>query len=186
LGSDDDNIGHDISFAFWKNRAIYSDTRAAMKPLNHVCRWTGRRRYATKDQIKGETMGIILRWLGAFLLLSATYNPTQINFTRWAEANWQTQMPLTLLLGLLLGVGYMIYIGATLRSIGTFGILLVGAIVAALVWVLIDYQILTLQNPSLNLWLGILALSVVLGIGLSWSIIRQRISGQATVDEVQE
>lgn len=131
-------------------------------------------------------MGIILRWLGAFLLLSATYNPTQINFTRWAEANWQTQMPLTLLLGLLLGVGYMIYIGATLRSIGTFGILLVGAIVAALVWVLIDYQIFTLQSPSLNLWLGILALSVVLGIGLSWSIIRQRISGQATVDEVQE
>ena len=131
-------------------------------------------------------MGIILRWLGAFLLLSATYNPTQINFTRWAEANWQTQMPLTLLLGLLLGVGYMIYIGATLRSIGAFGILLVGAIVGALVWVLIDYQILTLQNPQLNLWLGIFALSVVLGIGLSWSIIRQRLSGQATVDEVQE
>ncbi len=131
-------------------------------------------------------MGIILRWLGAFVLLAATYNPTQINFTRWAEANWQSQMPLTLLLGLLLGVGYMIYIGATLRSIGAFGILLVGAIVAALVWVLIDYQILTLQNPSLNLWLGIFALSVVLGIGLSWSIIRQRLSGQATVDEVQE
>ena len=131
-------------------------------------------------------MGIILRWLGAFILLSATYNPTQINFTRWAEAHWSTQMPLTLLLGLLLGVGYMIYIGATLRSIGAFGILLVGAIVAALVWVLIDYQILTLQNPSLNLWLGIFALSVVLGIGLSWSIIRQRLSGQATVDEVQD
>ncbi|MDB5665836.1 DUF6524 family protein [Cypionkella sp.] len=131
-------------------------------------------------------MGILLRWLGAFILLSATYNPTQVNFTRWAEANWQTQMPLTILLGLLLGVGYMIYIGATLRSIGSFGILLVGAIVAALIWVLIDYQILTLQNPSLNLWLGIFALSVVLGIGLSWSIIRQRISGQATVDEVQE
>ena len=131
-------------------------------------------------------MGIILRWLGAFVLLSATYNPTQWNFTRWAEANWQAQMPLTLLFGLLLGVGYMVYIGATLRSIGAFGIILVAAIVAALVWVLIDYQILTLQNPSLNLWLGIFALSVVLGIGLSWSIIRQRLSGQATVDEVQE
>ena len=141
-----------------------------------------------RDQSMKEeaNMGIILRWLGAFVLLAATYNPTQVNFTRWAEANWQSQMPLTLLLGLLLGVGYMIYIGATLRSIGAFGILLVGAIVAALVWVLIDYQILTLQNPSLNLWLGIFALSVVLGIGLSWSIIRQRLSGQATVDEVQE
>lgn len=131
-------------------------------------------------------MGILIRILGAFALLSATYNPTQWNFTRWAETNWSTQMPLTLLLGLLLGVGYLIYIGATLRSIGAFGIVLIAAIVAALVWVLIDYQILTLQNPQLNLWLGIIALSVVLGIGLSWSIIRQRLSGQATVDEVQE
>ena len=131
-------------------------------------------------------MGIFLRWLGAFVLLSATYNPTQWNFTRWAEANWSTQMPLTLLLGLLLGVGYMVYIGATLRSIGAFGVILVTAIVGALIWVLIDFGILTLQNLSVNLWLGIAALSVVLGIGLSWSIIRQRISGQATVDEVQE
>ncbi len=131
-------------------------------------------------------MGIFLRWLGAFGLLSATYNPTQWNFTRWAEANWSAQMPLTLLLGLLLGVGYLVYIGATLRSIGAFGIVLVAAIVGALVWVLIDYGVLTLQNPQLNLWLGIFALSVVLGIGLSWSIIRQRLSGQATVDEVQE
>ena len=68
----------------------------------------------------------------------------------------------------------------------SFGIVLVAAIVGALIWVLIDYGILTLQNPSLNLWLGILALSVVLGVGLSWSIIRQGLSGQATVDEVQE
>jgi len=131
-------------------------------------------------------MGIFIRIFGAFVLLSAIYNPTRWNFTRWAEANWGTQMPLTLLFGLLLGVGYLIYIGATLRSIGAFGIVLVAAIVGALVWVLIDYQILTLQNPSLNLWLGIIALSVVLGVGLSWSIIRQRLSGQATVDDVQE
>ena len=62
---------------------------------------------------------------------------------------------------------------------------MISAIVAALVWVLIDKGILTLQNPSLNLWLGIFALSVILGIGLSWSILRQRLSGQATVDEVE-
>lgn len=131
-------------------------------------------------------MGIFLRWLGAFVLLAATYNPTEWNFVRWAESNWSSQMPLTLLLGLLLGVGYLVYVGATLRSIGAFGIVLVAAIVGALVWVLIDYGVLTLQNPQLNLWLGLFALSVVLGIGLSWSIIRQRLSGQATVDEVEQ
>lgn len=131
-------------------------------------------------------MGILLRWLGAFVLLALTYNPTSWNFYRWAEANWQAQMPLTLLMGLLLAVGYMVYIGATLRSIGGFGIVLVAAIVGALVWVLIDFGVLTLDNPQLNLWIGIVLLSVVLGIGLSWSIIRQRLSGQATVDEVDE
>jgi hypothetical protein len=135
---------------------------------------------------KEKIMGIFLRWLGAFVLLAATYNPTEWNFIRWAEGNWSKQMPLTLLFGLLLGVGYLVYIGATLRSIGAFGIVLVAAIVAALVWVLIDYGVLTLQNPQLNLWLGLFALSVVLGIGLSWSIIRQRLSGQATVDEVDQ
>ena len=129
-------------------------------------------------------MGIFLRWLGAFGLLSATFNPTEWNFIRWAEANYSSQMPLTLLLGLLLGVGYMVYIGATLRSIWAFGVILVGAIVAALIWVLMDYGVLTLDNTNLNLWLGIFALSVVLGIGLSWSILRQRLSGQASVDEI--
>lgn len=51
-------------------------------------------------------------------------------------------------------------------------------------WVLIDWGVLTLANRSLNLWLGILVLSLILGIGLSWSILRQRLSGQASVDEI--
>ena len=53
-------------------------------------------------------MGILLRWLGAFLLLAATFNPTQWNFVRWAEANWQTQMPLTVLFGLILAIGIVV------------------------------------------------------------------------------
>jgi Family of unknown function (DUF6524) len=130
-------------------------------------------------------MGIFLRWLGAFVLLSATFNPTQWNFVHWAEANWQAQMPLTVLLGLVLAVGYIVYVGATFRSLGAFGMLVIAAVFAALIWVLIDYGVLALGNQNLNVWLGIFALSLILGIGLSWSILRQRLSGQATVDEVE-
>lgn len=131
-------------------------------------------------------MGILLRWLGAFVLLSLTYNPTPYNYVRWANANFDTAMPLVLLAGLLLAVGYIIYIGATMRSIGVFGAVLVGAVMALLVWVLVDYGLLNLSNPHISLWLGILIASIVLGVGLSWAIIRQRLSGQATVDEVQD
>ena len=129
-------------------------------------------------------MGIVLRWLGAFALLAATFNPTPYNFVRWSQANWETQMPLTVLLGLILGVGYIIYVGATFRSLGAFGMLVIAALCGAVVWVLIDWGVLSLGNSNLTVWLGIFALSLILGIGLSWSILRQRLSGQATVDEV--
>ncbi|MEZ5778354.1 MAG: DUF6524 family protein [Paracoccaceae bacterium] len=129
-------------------------------------------------------MGILLRWLGAFVLLSATFNPTRWNYVRWVETSWSEQMPLAIFLGLLLAVAYMIYVVATLRSIGALGIILVAAIVGAGLWVLNDWGLLSLRNPSLNLWLGILVLSLILGIGLSWSILRQRLSGQASVDEI--
>lgn len=131
-------------------------------------------------------MGIFLRWLGAFGLLCATFNPTEWNYVRWAQTNFDTELPLILFLGLMLGVGHMIYISATLRSIGVFGILLVAAIFGSLMWVLIDFGVLGLDNPGLNLWLGILALSLMLGVGLSWSILRHRLSGQATVDEIDD
>jgi hypothetical protein len=130
-------------------------------------------------------MGVLLRWLGAFLLLAATFNPTQWNYVTWVQRAWADQMPLALLLGLLLAVGYMIYIVATLRSIGAFGVVLVAAIIGAALWVLIDWGWVSLANPSVNLWIGIFVLSVVLGVGLSWSILRQRLSGQASVDEVE-
>lgn len=130
-------------------------------------------------------IGFLLRWLGAFALLSATFNPTRLNYVRWAEANWGDQLPLAVFLGLLLAVGYMIYGIATLRSIGAFGVVLIAAIFGAGLWVLIDWGILSLTSPSFNLWLGILVLSLILGIGLSWSILRQKLSGQASVDEIE-
>lgn len=131
-------------------------------------------------------MSFLIRWMIAFVLLAATWNPTPANFLRWATENWQAQLPLTVLLGLVLLVGYIIYLRATLRSIGPVGMVLVAAVFAALVWVLVDWGILETGNSVVNQWLGILLASLVLGIGLSWSIVRRRISGQADVDDVDE
>ena len=63
---------------------------------------------------------------------------------------------------------------------------LVLAIVGALLWVLYDYELLTLTETSEMVWLGLIALSLVLGIGLSWSHVRRRLSGQADMDDVDE
>jgi hypothetical protein len=129
-------------------------------------------------------MGFVLRWLFAFVLLSATFNPTPFNYIRWARQNWESQTALSVLFGLVLLIGYIVYLRATLRSIGGVGMALVAAVVGTLVWVLHDFGILALDNRDANTWLAIFALSLVLGIGLSWSLVRRRLSGQADVDDV--
>lgn len=131
-------------------------------------------------------MGYFLRWIFAFLLLALTFNPTDYNYVRWSMMNYATETPVTVLMGLILLIGYIIYTRATLRSIGGFGMFLILSVVAALVWVLYDWGILTLENRAVNTWLGVLALSFVLGIGLSWSLVRRQLSGQADMDDVDE
>lgn len=131
-------------------------------------------------------MGFLLRWLFAFVLIAATFNPTDWNFVKWARENFSHELPLTIFVGLVLFIGYVIYLRATLRSIGGFGMLLVAAVFATLIWVLYDRGVLSLSNSDLNVWMGILALSLVLGIGLSWSFVRRALSGQFDVDDTDE
>jgi hypothetical protein len=167
-----------------RNRNLPAERQAS--PLTRL---DSRRRFAptgTRSFYGPADMPIILRWLFAFILLSATFNSSEWNFVRWARTNYAEQLPLTVFLGLLLTIGYIIYLRATIRSIGAFGMILVLAVVGALIWVLHDYGFLTLDNTTLNVWLAIFALSVVLGIGLSWSIVRRRLSGQQDMDDVDE
>lgn len=131
-------------------------------------------------------MGFLIRWALAFILLAATYNPTQWNFVRWSMANYTEMLSVTVLCGLILLIGYIIYLRATLRSIGLFGMLLVLAVAGTLLWVLFDQGIFNLSDPTVNTWLGIVVMSLVLAIGLSWSIVRRKISGQADVDDVDD
>ncbi len=131
-------------------------------------------------------MGFIIRWLCAYALLAITFNPTDYNYINWVRDYGHMNMSIAVLLGLLLFIGYVIYLRATLRSIGGLGMILVLAVVAAGLWVLFDYGVLRLDNSDFNVGLGLLALSFVLGIGLSWSIVRRAVSGQADVDDVED
>jgi hypothetical protein len=131
-------------------------------------------------------MGFIIRWLCALALLTVTFNPTDYNYITWVRDYGHMNMSVAALLGLILFIGYIIYLRATLRSIGGFGMFLVLAVVGVSLWVLFDYGVLSLDNKDFNVWLGLLALSFVLGVGLSWSIVRRAVSGQADMDDVEE
>ena len=131
-------------------------------------------------------MGFLLCWLFAFVLLAATYNPTQWNYVRWTMTNYEDRLSIAVLAGLILLIGYIIYLRATLRSIGLFGMLLVLAVAGTLIWVLFDQGLINLSDPTVNTWIGIAVLSVVLAIGLSWSIVRRTLSGQSDMDDIAD
>jgi len=132
--------------------------------------------------------GFLTRWVLAFLLLTATYNPTPWNYFSWTfrEGNLYSETAIAVFVGLLLLAAYVIYIRATLRSIGRIGMGLVTAIVAALIWVMVDQQWLSLETVAIKTWIALIGLSFVLGIGLSWSHVRRVISGQSDMDDVSE
>lgn len=127
--------------------------------------------------------GFLLRWAFAFILVGLTYNPTDLNFVVWARDAMNGQMSYVALASVLLVIGYIIYLRATLRSIGIIGIMLVAALVGTLVWVAYDAGFLTLADRDMRLWLAIAGLSFILGIGMSWSHVRRALSGQADVDD---
>lgn len=128
--------------------------------------------------------GFLLRWLFAFLLLAATFNPTEYNLYHWIMASGRENKSIAVLCSLVLIIGYIIYVRATMRSIGAIGMILVLGVVAALLWVAFDLGWINFENPTANTWIALVAGSFVLGIGLSWSHVRRRLSGQADMDDV--
>ena len=129
-------------------------------------------------------MGFLVRWISAFVLLVATYNPSFTSYSTWVGANFSSNMPVAVLLGLVLIAGYLIFLRATLSSIGILGMILILALVGALLWVLFSQGLLTFGNYAFNAWVVIFALSLVLAVGMYWSVIWRRMSGQVDVDEV--
>jgi hypothetical protein len=55
---------------------------------------------------------------------------------------------------------------------------------AALVWLFVSWGWLDVGNATTMTWVVLVALGLILGVGMSWSIVRRELTGQASVDEV--
>ena len=131
-------------------------------------------------------VSFLLRWIIALVLVFATFNPTDYSFYRWVLPMDGESLPLKALAGILLLIVYVIYFRATWRSIGPIGVGLAAALLAALIWFSIDLGLLNLAQPTIMTWILLFAFATILAVGISWSHIRRRISGQADIDDVDE
>ena len=129
-----------------------------------------------------------IRWAMAMALVFGTFNPTGWSYYHWLVAGLTGPElgvgPWTVIVGLALVIAYVIYLRATWRSIGLIGVALVTAFLAAFVWLAVDLGLLDPASVTPMTWVSLLILATVLSVGISWSHIRRRISGQLDTDDV--
>ncbi len=130
-------------------------------------------------------LSFVWRLLFSLVLVLATYNPSGTSYYHWVSGAFSGDGvgALHVFVGLLLLVGWSILWVATWRSLDTFGVALTAAVIAALVWLLIDFGLLSPDSSSAIGWIILISLSLLLSIGLSWSHIWRRLTGQFEVDD---
>ena len=135
---------------------------------------------------KGLTWsGFFLRLLAAFVLVFSSYNPSGWSYYHWVSENLTSLNPLMALAGIVLLIGWTIYLRATARSLGIFGLLLAAAFFGTLLWLVIDWGLVAAESITAITYIILVIMCGILAIGISWSHVRRRMTGQVDVDEIE-
>lgn len=129
-----------------------------------------------------------MRLVIAIALVFLTYNPSEYSYVHWFKDALAggTAGAEHYFVGVVMLIGWVIFLRATLMSLGGIGILLAAAFLGTLVWVLVEYEIVSAGSRTAITWITLTCVAALLAIGMSWSHIRRRMSGQYDVDELAE
>ncbi|MGH7392551.1 MAG: DUF6524 family protein [Candidatus Rokuibacteriota bacterium] len=137
--------------------------------------------------MRGLTVsGFLGRFALALALVVVTYNPTPYSYYSWLRSTGWQWSPLIVLAGIVLLTGWVVYLRATARSLGAIGLVLACAFFAALFWLFTDWGWIPLDSATAITWVAMIMVAAILAIGMSWSHLRRRWSGQADVTELDE
>ncbi len=126
------------------------------------------------------------RCVFALALVCGTYNPTDYSYVSWVLAEDTTFGPVPALVGVVLLIGWIIFLRATFLSLGWLGIILGAALFGCVVWLLVDLGWLSLDSGSAVTWVALILIALILAVGMSWSHIRRRLTGQFDVDDIED
>lgn len=131
--------------------------------------------------------GIALRFLFALFLVLLSYNPTGYSYFHWLSSTISLNhiTPYVVIAGIVLLIGWGIYIKATLNSLGIIGVIILAALFACLVWLFVYWGFLSVNNISAMAWIIEILLAALLAVGMCWSHFTRRMSGQVDVDEIE-
>jgi len=77
------------------------------------------------------------------------------------------------------------FLRATWNSLGSIGTALAGAFFGVIIWLLVHWGLFSLNSIAIVEWVVLFILSGVLAVGMSWSHIRRKLTGQYDTDEIE-
>ncbi|PLW69773.1 DUF6524 family protein [Pseudohalioglobus lutimaris] len=136
---------------------------------------------------KEFTVGSFLgRMFFAIVLVFGTYNPTDYSYVSWIMAEGTELGPIQALVGVVLLIAWIIYLRATFLSMGWLGIILGAALFGCVVWLFVDLGWLSIDSSSAISWVALILVAFLLAVGMSWSHVRRRLTGQFDVDDIED
>jgi len=129
----------------------------------------------------------LVRLFFALILVFASYNPSGYSFYHWILKTMEFGFePLMVFSAVVLVIGWVVYLRATISSLGVIGLILAFAFFGSMLWLVIDWGIVPADSIQLITYIILSLLSMVLAIGMSWSHIRRRLSGQVDVNDTDD
>ncbi len=131
-------------------------------------------------------LSFIWRWIAALALVLLTFNPSGYSAYHWISdaVSTRTFGPLNLLVIGLLLAGWAVFWIATWRALDTLGVVLSGIILGAITWFLVDVGWIRTDSVPAMMWVALVCLATTLAIGVSWSHISRRMTGQVNVEHL--
>jgi hypothetical protein len=127
--------------------------------------------------------GLLLRFVLALALVLITFNPSGHSYLHSLASGFPEITPFKVVAGIALLIAWIVFVRATLQSIGVVGVVLMALFFAALIWLLVSWGWIDVNKArsagscsSFCRWFH----------GRISAHIRRRLAGQATVDEVEE
>ncbi len=127
----------------------------------------------------------IIRFIFALVVVFASYNPEGFSYFSWVYEDLPAFSVLKAFIGVIILICWIILIRATLGSLGYIGIILAAAFFGLAIWLIIDVFGLSSDSFRVITYIISIMLASVLSIGISWSHVRRRLSGQVDTDEVE-
>jgi len=126
-----------------------------------------------------DTLGVVVRTLVCFFIVFGTWNPTDYCFVWWAMHDPGATAPEIAAAGSTLFGLYVFFGRIAWLSLGPDGITAALGILIAGYLTLYEFNIIDIWQRETFIYMLLSTLAFILAIGLAWSLMKRRISGQS-------